>query len=196
VLTSAPYTECDAVLLFGCQTVVRNGAAGREGFPVQPGLQHELAVGRDAPRDLRQPRPGAALHQPAAAVTAAHDGVERVRGARPQGRHLLRRPGDAVAGHGAGRVRRKRHRRGHVQHPPAQEVTAQQRQEDQGPGQDQDGVHRKQAEAVHDVLKEEDWHHEEGEITSLRDGRMHVSGCARTPQPNKKHHQIYICQLF
>lgn len=43
VCTGEVYTRCDAVsrCLSSCQTVVRNGTAGREGFPIQPGLQHE-----------------------------------------------------------------------------------------------------------------------------------------------------------
>lgn len=41
-------------------------------------------------------------------------------------------------------------------------VVAVQRQEDQGPGQDQNGIHREQVAPVHDVLQEENRHHEEG----------------------------------
>lgn len=36
-----------------CQTVVRNGTTGREGFPFQPRLQHESAQRGNVPRDLR-----------------------------------------------------------------------------------------------------------------------------------------------
>ena len=36
----------------------------------------------------------------------------------------------------------------------------------QGKSQDQDGVHRQQAEAVYHILQEEDWHYEEGKAES------------------------------
>jgi len=36
-----------------------------------------------------------------------------------------------------------------------------QREKDEGSGQDQDGVYRQQAEALHHLLKEEDRYHEE-----------------------------------
>ena len=43
-----------------------------------------------------------------------------------------------------------------------QQQRAQARQEDQGPGQGQDGVHPEQAAALHHLLQAEDRHHEEG----------------------------------
>ena len=43
-------------------------------------------------------------------------------------------------------------------------------QEDEGEGQDQDGVHRQQVEALHDLLKAEDGHHEKSKSKSGRKG--------------------------
>lgn len=37
-----------------------------------------------------------------------------------------------------------------------------QRQEDQGPGENQNGIHREQVATVHDVFEEENWNNEEG----------------------------------
>ena len=45
------------------------------------------------------------------------------------------------------------------------------REEDEGTGQDQDGVHRQQAPAVHNLLKTENWDHEEG-VRTLHTNRF------------------------
>uniref|UniRef100_A0A8C3Q9D3 Uncharacterized protein n=1 Tax=Geospiza parvula TaxID=87175 RepID=A0A8C3Q9D3_GEOPR len=55
---------------------------------------------------------------------------------------------------GGGRLQRRRGRRGRERR--------QAREEDAGPGEDQDGVHRQQAAALHHFQQEEDRHHEEG----------------------------------
>lgn len=81
--------------------------------------------------------------------------------ARPEapGRPVLRRAAGADPRHGA--LPDARHLR-RLRLAAAQEVPSIQRQEDQGPRQDQDGVHRQQAAEVHHVLQAEDRDYEEG----------------------------------
>lgn len=97
---------------------------------------------------------------------AAHDGMRSHRRRRrrrfrapawrqtddgPRQQHVLRAGRPSPAG---GRQLFAAVRQGRV---------AVQRQEDQGPGENQNGVHREQAAQVHDVLQEENRHHEKGE---------------------------------
>lgn len=117
------------------RVAVRHGAAGRGAGHVRAAAQRARAAARHAGL------PGPARRQ--AALGA-----------------VLRRAAAAGRGHGA--LPAARHGGRRLRLAAAQEVTAQQRQEDQRPRQDQDGVHRQQAAPVHHLLQAEDRHHEEG----------------------------------